>query len=680
MRKCLVVVLVLAAAFASATPVFEMPQVFPQHRQLQQRFILAVRAGKTAEMEEICRAGVELMPKDPTWQYNLACSLAHRLDKREALAALDKAILLGFRNSKEIAEDSDLKSLATLPAFKALVKKAEELQGKPVEGVVQVAPTTGIMGHPLEINATNTTWDFNVGAFQTFFRLVRPDAKKNADAADAYQGPARELISGWLKENQASGNFGDLYLNRDDGHSALDVKKFPGLTPLTYGAEPKAKNPPLHTGLPNGLFEFPVIGNASVAIAAGPFWRSLPRHIQTDPFQPLLSFQLAMNNQCWFFPAHRDYTPETGDLFMANVPYFVVSLGSSFTDKPFMEAFTAALAALRPETKVALVARKQLAPTLQMAFRATQKTVKKPEDYLTGVAHPAVFDAAHLDVEAMVKLLNAMTPETIPPVVMLRTISDATTEPGVDFFDLRPEGLFDTPFALARIVRGVRTRDRTMTIEAVSVPSTPAEQPQFLWTVLQGDPTKITIKPLTPNASRVEITVAYHGTYRPTLADGSPAALLTSRVDIGCFVKAGAYYSPPSMVSFGYLANEERVYRDDGQIKSVDYTNTANRYADPTLTMHKAWRDAYEYDEQGRLKGWYRMRGGNAADRFTYAGHKVMTLDKLNRPVRAVAVQYLPRQQGDNAPPTLSIAETPNHFIYTYANDKDMIGKFEPAK
>ena len=677
MRKRFILCLLPVAVSVGATPVFDMPQLFPQHRQLQQQFIQAFRAGKTAEMEEICREGVALLPQDPTWQYNLACALAYRADKTDALAALDKAILLGFRDSKAIAEDNDLKSLAVLPAFKALVRKAEELQGTPVEGVVQVAPTTGVMGLPLEIHATNTTWEFNAGCFQTFFRLVRPDAQKTAESADAYQGPAREAISGWLRENQASGNFGDLYLNRDDGHSVLEVGQFPGLTPLVYGAEARRKN--LHTGLPNGLFEFPVIGNASVAIAAGPFWRSLPRAILTDPVQPLLAFQFAMDNQCWFYPSHRDYLPETGDLFPANVPYYVVSLGSSYTDKPFMAAFAAALAALRPETKLALVQRKQLAATLQMAFRATQKTVKKPEDYLTGAAHPVVFDAANLDVEAMVNLAHALTPETIPPLVMLRTVSDAKAEPGIDFFDLRPEGIFDTPFAIARVVRGVRTRDRTMTIEAIA-PSLPAGQAQFTWTVLQGDAAKITLKPLTPNAARVEITVAYHGTYRPTRADGSQAALPTSRVDIGCFVKSGDYYSPPSIVSFAYLANEERVYRDDGQIKSVDYTNAAQRYADPALTMQKTWRDLYEYDAQGRLTGWYRMRAGGATERFTYAGHKVTMLDPRDRPARAVAVQYLPRQQGDAMPPTLSTVEMPQHFTYTYADDNDQIGTFEPAK
>ncbi|MCL1920885.1 MAG: hypothetical protein FWG50_07375 [Kiritimatiellaeota bacterium] len=679
MRKRVIIGLLAAAAAAEAGNVFDMPQVFPQHRQLQQQFIQAFRAGKTAEMEEICRAGIDLMPDDPTWQYNLACALAYRADKADALAALDRAIMLGFRDSKVIAEDSDLKSLAALPEFKALVAKAAELKGKPIEGAPQVGPTTGIMGLPVEVNAGNTTWDFNVGAFQSFFTFIRPD-KKGEEVAEAYQGPAQEAVAGWLRENQASGNFGDIYLNRDDGHSALEAAKFPGLTPVLYSAEAKTRN--AHWGLANGLFDFPVIGNASIAIASGPMQRSMPRAAQTDPFLPLLAFQITLNNQCWFYPAHLDYTPENGDLFLANVPYYVTSLGASFTDKPFMEAFAAALAALRPETKRALIQSKRLAPILQMTLRATQKTVKKPEDYLTGAAHPVVFDAANLDAEAMVSLAHALTPETLPPLVMLRTVSDAKAEMGVDYFDLRPEGLFDTPFAIARVVRGVLTRERTMTLEAVA-PGPPGAQTQYLWRVLQGDEKKITIKPLTPNAARVEITVGYHGTYRPTLADGSQAALPTSRVDIGCFVKAGDYYSPPSIVSFGYLGNEERLYRDDGKVQSVDYANTAHRYADPVLTLHKGWKDLYEYDAQGRLKGWYRMRGGNtaAAERFTYAGHRVQETDALNRPTRACAVQYLPRQQsGASVPPVLSTADTFNNFTYTYANDNDLIGKFAPAK
>jgi len=254
-------------------------------------------------------------------------------------------------------------------------------------------------------------------------------------------------------------------------------------------------------------------------------------------------------------------------------------------------------------------------------------------------------------------------------------LKDPKTEIGVDYFDLRSEGLFDTPFAIARIIRGVRTRSRTMTLEAV-LPGATTQPSTFIWKLLQGDSSKVTIKPLTPNGSQVEITVAYHGLYRPL-----PDAWMTSRVDIGCFIKTGGRYSMPSMVSFAYLPNEDRLYRDDGNILSVDYLNANHRYADPVLTMAKTWKDLYDYDSKGQLKGWYRTKKTGDPERFTYAGHKVLSTDNLNRPTRACSVQYLPRQQGENRTPELTYVEsTQQFFTYSYLSDDDLIGTFKQDK
>ncbi len=678
MKTLVAVILFAAAANAqTATNLFEIPLVYPQHRHLQQRLAQSVRSGKIDEMEAVCREGVALLPRDPTWQYNLACALAYRADKRPALEALDRAIEMGFRDYRAIAADTDLKQVAALPRFKELVSKAERLGGKPVEGVPEVKASTVLMGMPAEIHASNTVWDFEAGRFRTFFTLLRPDLKKMSAYAPEYSGPAEEWVRGWLKEETASGNFGDLYVNRDDGHSRLVVTNFPGLTPVVYGAQ--ARHQRVHLSLPNTAFDYPVLGNSSMSMVSGPFWRSLPRAIVTDPLQPIAALQYYLNNQCWFYPEHKDYDPETGDLFPANTPYYVISQGSSYSDQPFLRAFAAALAALQPAAKHALIARQQVAPALQMLLRATQKTLKKPEDYLTGAAHPVVFDAAQLDVEALVKMAHALTPETLPPLVALRTIKDAEAEMGVDFFDVRPEGLFDTPFAIARVVRGM-ARERRMTIEAAASPA-PQGGAKYLWVVLQGDAKKVAFKPLDESASRVELTVSYHGAYRPADASGAPARLTSSRVDIGCFVKAGAYYSPPAILSFYYLPSEERVYRDDGQILSVDYSNAAHRYADPALTLQKGWKDLYEYDAQGKLLGWYRTRSGGQPERFTHKGHKVLATDKQNRPTKACAVQYMPRQAGgEQLPPTLTCAETPQLFTYTYAGEGDKAGTATPTR
>ena len=673
MKACVGVVVLMAALGAEAvSSVFEMPQVFPKHVQLQQRLIQTVRAGRTDEMERVSREGVALMPNDANWQYNLACALAYRADKGEALEALERAIMLGFRDPAAIRADNDLKQLTALPKFEELVKKAEALRGKPVEGVPQVSPSVTFMGLPAEVHGSNTVWDFDAGCFKTLFDLKNAELRKVSSYAPDYHGPAAELISGWLRDDAASGNFGDLYVNRDGDHSPLAVTNFPGLTPVAYGAEARAHN--VNLGIPNSLFEQPVIGNASMSMTQGPFWRSLPRAITTDPYQPIMAFRLYLDNQCWFYPEHQDYDPGTGDLYPANTPYYVISQGSSNSDVPFMEAFAAALAALKPAVKRDLAARKWLAPTLQMIFRATQKTLKSPDDYLTGAAHPVVFDAKDLDAEAMVKLANALKTEDVTPPVMLRTVKDAQPEMGVDFFDIRPEGLFDTPFAIARVVRGV-ARQRSMTLEASS--PVKADGAAYRWVVLQGDPAKVAIKPLTPNASQVEITVAYHGVYRPK----GPVGLQTGRVDIGCFLKTGQHWSAPSFVSFYYLPNEDRIYREDGSILSVDYANASHRYADPVLTMAKGWKDLYEHDDQGRLLGWYRTRGTGRPERFTWRGHRVLATDAKNRPTKACAVQYKPRQSAvDGIPPTFSSEDTPDMFTYTYANDEDKVGKASPEK
>ncbi len=671
MRRFFCVTAVAAALGAQGvTNVFEMPGVYPRHRHLQQQLIQVVRAGQIEEMERICRDGVALLPQDPTWQYNLACALAYRADKSEALEALDRAIELGFRDDAAIASDNDLKHLKGEKRFAELIGKAKRLKGQPVEGVAQVQVTSVVMGLPAEVNAGNTRWDFEAGCFRTLFRLMSPDMKRLSAYAPAYQGPAAESLREWFGDGTASGNFGDLYVNRDGGHSQLDVSKFPGLTPVVYGAE--AQKHRAHLSLPNTLFEQPLIGNCSMSMVSGPYWRSLPRSIVTDPFQAIAAFRYYVGNQCWVFPEHRDYDPDPGDLFPVNAPYYVVSQGSSGSDQPFLQAFAATLAAFQPETKRSLILQNRLAPTLQMILRATQKTVREPGGYLTGAAHPVVFDAQSLDVEAMVKMAHALKPEEILPWVALRTLKDAQPEMGRDFFDFRPEGLFDTPCCIARVVRGV-SRERRITLEA-SVPARGTGF-EFQWVVLQGDPKKVVIRPLNSAASQVEIAVSYHGRFRVCNEKGEPQAMTSSRVDVGCFVKSGPSYSAPSLVSFYYLPNEERVYRDDGQILSVDYTNAGHRYADPVLTLQKGWKDLYEYDARGRLMGWYRKRG-DQTERFTHAGHKVLKTDKLNRPMTACAVQYLPRQTGvAGAPPALTCADTPQVFTYTYADDADQVGK-----
>ena len=80
-----------------------------EYARLCRQFRVAVREGDTATMEETCRKGVKLLPDDPTWHYNLACSLAYfetRAD--EAFDELETAVDLGFRDREMIEKALDL--------------------------------------------------------------------------------------------------------------------------------------------------------------------------------------------------------------------------------------------------------------------------------------------------------------------------------------------------------------------------------------------------------------------------------------------------------------------------------------------------------------------------------------------------------------------------------------------
>lgn len=668
---------VLAGA-AQAVSVFEMPQIQARHEQLKQLFVPAYRAGDTEKMEEISRAGVELMPDDPTWRYNLACALAYKANKDEAFAALDKAIELGFNDRKTIAADNDMRQLAADPRFALLLKKADVLRNNPKPGKPVVAPLLAFMGVPATVSATNTVWNLELGRFQTFFDLQRP-AVTAADIAARYNGPAKQRLQAWLKEGTAASNYGDLYVNHDGGHSVLTATNFPGLTPILYSAEARAAK--ADVWIPNMLFPAPVIGNCSMSVTQGAYWRSLPRMLMSEPAQASAAGELFLNSQQWFYPAHRDWSPETGDLFPANAPFFVVSRGSSFTDKPFMEAFAASLAALAPDTKALLVRQRLLMPTLQMAMRRTLRTVKTPDAYLTGAAHPVVFDGRDLDADAMVAFVHGLKPKDVPPFVLLKMNEEPPAKFGVDFFDVRAEPLFDSPFCVARVSRGM-ARERAYTIAASAFGAEQGTPVSFTWRLLQGESDKVKIEPLNASGSLARITVAYHGFYLPKGPDGLPAPCKTGRVDIGCFAKTsgGAYWSMPSMFCVCFPPSEVRVYRDDGRIQSVDYTNPNHVYADPMLTIQKNWKDFYNYDAAGHLLGWFRKRGGTT-ERFTWTGHKVVSTDKLDRPLTACAIEYIPRQEGpEGLPPVLSQADTEKVVTYVYSSDADLVGKPEQAK
>ncbi len=660
-----------SAAVAAGPDVFGLPALQDRFNALKREMVMAVQAKNPTAMEDACRAGRALLPDDPTFAYNLACALALQGKSDAALEALREAITLGFRNTAHIQQDPDLASLRKLPAFAAAIKQAETTPAADApRGMHDATPTPIIPGGTALVSSTNTVWDFDTALFKSFFAL--PADSPAPPDPEAYKGPAQPLLAEWLKAGRAAGNGGDLYDNRDDGHSQLKAADFPGLTRVVYGSEPRSAATRPHYGAGMFLYNLPTLGNSSTALTQGPFWRSQARMLIVNPLRVTGLFNQYLANHIYFYPAHQDFQAANGDVFPFNAPYYIVSKGSSGSDQPFLRAIAATLAAFTPETKQALVQNRLVAPTLQMILRATQRPVTNSDAYFTGTAHPSVFASQNLDEEAMVRLANGMTSNTIPPLVTLRILREAQAIAGYEFFDAFPSAaLYDSPSCIARVFRSTAWSN-TLSVAANGTALPGATNLTWRWAVLQGDPAKVTIRPLVPSGQAVEISVAYHEPGFPGAAD---PAVRASRVDIGAFAHNGTHPSAPAILSFYFLGNESRVYSEDHRILSVDYANSANRYVDPTLSYRRSWKDVYHYDAQNRLTGWTRSRGA-LQESFTAHGLLIETRDERGRAQTARAVRYLPRSSANEKElPDLVQVNDDRAFTYSYASPDDTIGR-----
>jgi hypothetical protein len=663
--------LLIAATFClGETNVFDMPEKHVRHLQLLAIMDDAHQRRDFVAMANASRDGLQLGTADELWSYNLACALALQGKADQALAALDQAIEKGFLDADFLKDDPDLASLRDSDAFKqraALIRERQK-KGVPRPSALSVLPPDN--AHTAMQTSSNTLWSFQLGIFNTYF------AAAPSNSMAEYRGPEAETIRAWQKEGTASGTEQLLYANRDNDSQPLDIARFPGLMRLGYSQEMIDRK--LNIGLPNSLFALenskgllPVIGHSSMGYQNSPYWRCQPRAICGDPRQIALQSVFLFGNQLFFYPAYGDYLPATGDLFPANAPYFFAVAGANNAEQPFVEAAFAALAALRPETRAKLTRTGLLTPTLHMLFRASQRTVKTREDYLSGIAHPPAFQAANLDTARLVRMAHALTTNDLPPLVVLSVQSETKTVPDRDYFDiLRSEQLFDSPLSVARIFRGA-ARTRTLEIRA----QCGRPDAKLHWVVLQGDPAKVRFDPCETNSALMKLTVAYHTPFPTPIGNGK--SIMTARVDIGVIAETAAGFSVPSVVSFFFLSNERRVYADDGRILSIDYTRPQGGYMDPLMSYTRNWKDTYRYDAKNNLTGWVRTRGLQE-ERFTAFGHRVTATDALGRATRAHVVRYLPRRVSDDnaseALPDLAQMDDNIEVVYRYASDSDFVG------
>ena len=493
---------ILCAILASLS-IWDYPARAVRHDALRRQFISAMRTGDVAAMLTACQSGVELLPDDPTWRYNLACSLSYFPSRSaEALDALEKAIDLGFRDADAIAADGDLKRLSGQRRYLELIEYAKEMKSRPMMfGPMATVDATGVFGSSLSLGEQNLGWDFDARCFVAHLKL----APASADP--------------WT---------GDIYMNRDRAHSMLNVSQFPGITEISLDREGRERGMDLN--LPNILFPYPVFGNCSRALVGGPFWRSLPRALTTTMSSQLHTMERAyLSNQVWVFPSNADTPPvgTNGDVFASITPYCITTAGRSFSDLPYLRAALYASAAFHRDTKSEIVRRGMLAPTIMTLIRKSLGFVNSEDDYTSARAHPTALPPNGVNTNRLVKAASEMTSAEVPPVVKVAVKTPPLKDP-----PKWPELTYASRCAWAFVLRSDEV-ERVFFIAADG-----AKEYRFVQT--HGTGVKVAIDKVAPNAAKV--TIDRRGMH--------PA----NRVDIAVFGRnPGTGWGAPSYVSFARM-------------------------------------------------------------------------------------------------------------------------------
>jgi hypothetical protein len=680
MRKYLLFLAALASmAGAEQMSVFEMPKASADHVRLLAIMGKAHTESNYVDMAIASMDGVRLGTDDSLWYYNLACARALQKRADEAFAALDKAIAAGFSDAKMLREDSDFAAVRGDARFAKTLGRLEKLPPKPPFPCM--VPNASRF---VRQNATNTVWNFSQDAFQS---VVDPG---ETTPTNRYAGPESERINRWAGEGSATPFMPVLYANRNNDAWHPAVEDFPSLLLLDY--DPEMVSHEQHAGLPNTFFMqanargfLPVVGSSSLRFINELFSESMPLLCCSENVFLYRNTSLFLANQLFFYSVKEDFA-ETGDRFFANLPVCIPVAGGTGSEQPFVGAALAALSAMRPAVRERLTADGMLAPALAMLFRASQRSVAKPADYLTARAHPAAFASRNLDVARLVTMAHGLT-EEFPPPTGLQLIREPRVTPFIDFFEdsFQDEGICNSPFCIARIFRGVPFV-RTYTLKATHV------EPgcKLYWALLQGDPARVRLAEDPKDPTVLNVTVAWHPSM-PVESPSEPGKVIrSSRVDIAAITGRGPFYSVPAMFSVYFIPGETRVYGDDGLIRSIDYTRPQPGCSQiPVLSQRKNWKDVYSYTPDKVPLGWTRVRGLQS-ESFSVHGLKVITRDSLGRPLRARRIRYQPRLlrlggDDDASKPSLVLTDLAevdddDNLTYTYASDKDVIGQpSEPA-
>ena len=183
-------------ARADQPSVFDLPRLQRDYALINASVAALFKQGKYDQAEQRIRFALRLVPHDVASHYNLACALARQGKADDALAALSRAVELGYNDRNHMASDGDLASLHERPEFKALVDKSVTARPDPdARWHFTCKPGPVADGQAL-VTESDTAWDARVGLFRVLFGFP---PKSDAPIAAGY-GQAGDLLRTWQKE------------------------------------------------------------------------------------------------------------------------------------------------------------------------------------------------------------------------------------------------------------------------------------------------------------------------------------------------------------------------------------------------------------------------------------------------------------------------------------------------
>ena len=142
--------------------------------------------------------------------------------------------------------------------------------------------------------------------------------------------------------------------------------------------------------------------------------------------------------------------------------------------------------------------------------------------------------------------------------------------------------------------------------------------------------------------------------------------------------------SKPCVVSVSASPHATREYDEAGWLRKISYLNPLLPDKVSSRFPLGDWEDTFEYSPDGQMVGWTRVRSGEKGEekeRFTRDGLKILTYDRLGRPLRCErdyrATLYQRTARGERSDHSGS---APELFEYRYSGIEDYLGRARPLR